>query len=225
MVEKRAIKRQSLPDVIADDLRGRILSGELAEGETIRQEALAEDYGVSRMPVREALKRLNAEGLIQWHTNRGGTVTKHSLEEIAEIFDLRCLIETDLFRRAIPRMNASHFSDCEAILKRMDASYDDNDIETWGVLNHQYHTALYAASERGLTNEILDRISVQSDRYVRMHLSVMKQRAPARTEHHELLELARAAQINEACDLLTRHILRSKDQLLEMIASKRSAER
>ena len=225
MSGKRVIAKQSLPDVIANDLRERILSGELAEGETIRQEALAEEYDVSRMPIREALKRLSAEGLVQWANNRGGSVTKHSLEEIGEIFDLRCLIEEDLFRRSIPNMTPQHIANCERVLVEMETSYDGNDVGTWGALNHRYHSALYAASGRHLTCDVLDRISLQSDRYVRMHLSVMKQRAPAKKEHQELLELAKSGQTDEACQLLVRHIRRTKDQLLEMIASRRAPDR
>lgn len=224
MAGKRAITKQSLPDVIANDLRERILSGELAEGEAIRQEALAEEYDVSRMPIREALKRLNAEGLIQWANNRGGSVTKHSLSEIGEIFDLRILIEVDLFRRAIPHMTQSDFARCDEILAQMETSYDENDVGKWGILNHQYHSALYAASHRNLTNELLDRINLQSDRYVRMHLSVMKQREPAKKEHRELLKLAQDGKIDAACEMLMHHIRRTKEQLLDMIASKRAAE-
>ncbi|WP_171233321.1 GntR family transcriptional regulator [Ruegeria sp. HKCCA4812] len=224
MAGKRAITKQSLPDVIANDLRERILSGELAEGETIRQEALAEEYDVSRMPIREALKRLNAEGLVQWANNRGGSVTKHSLDEIGEIFDLRILIEVDLFRRAIPNMDPGEFARCDEILKQMEASYDENDVGKWGILNYQYHSALYAASQRKLTNELLDRVNLQSDRYVRMHLSVMKQREPAKKEHRDLLRLAREGNVDKACEVLAQHIRRTKEQLLEMIASKRGTD-
>ena len=120
MAGKRAISRQNLPDVIANDIRERILSGELAEGESIRQEALAEDYDVSRMPIREALKRLDAEGLVQLTANRGATVTKHSLQEIGEIFDLRLMLEADLFRRAIPLMSEADFARCAQLLEQMD---------------------------------------------------------------------------------------------------------
>ncbi|NOD97817.1 FCD domain-containing protein [Ruegeria sp. HKCCD6228] len=224
MAGKRAITKQSLPDVIANDLRERILSGELAEGETIRQEALAEEYDVSRMPIREALKRLNAEGLVQWANNRGGSVTKHSLDEIGEIFDLRILIEVDLFRRAIPNMGPREFARCDEILRQMEASYDENDVGKWGILNYQYHSALYAASQRKLTNELLDRVNLQSDRYVRMHLSVMKQREPAKKEHRDLLRLAQEGNVDKACEVLTQHIRRTKEQLLEMIASKRGTD-
>ncbi|WP_289036536.1 GntR family transcriptional regulator [uncultured Roseibium sp.] len=221
---KRAIVRQSLPDAIASDIRERILNGELEEGLTIRQEALAEEYSVSRMPVREALKRLDAEGLVQLTNNLGATVTKHSLDEIGEIFDLRILIEVDLFRRAIPAMTPAHLQKCEEILEAMESSYDADDVGKWGALNYDYHSALYAAANRGLTNDVLHRINLQSDRYVRMHLSVMEQRDPAAKEHRDLLEFARAGKADEACDVLTRHIAQTKKNLLRLMIDKRADE-
>lgn len=224
MLGKRAVTRQSLPDVIANDLRERILSGELVEGETIRQEALAEEYDVSRMPIREALKRLDAEGLVVLTNNRGASVTKHSLKEIGEIFDLRILIEVDLFRQAIPKMTEADFVACENILTQMEASYDEDDVERWGTLNYEYHTALYRAAGRDLTNELLDRINLQSDRYVRMHLSVMHQRKAAKKEHRDLLVLAQERKANEGCKILASHIQRTKDELLQMIAENRGAD-
>ncbi len=224
MASKRAITRQSLPDVIAGDIRERILNGDLAEGSTIRQEALAEEYEVSRMPVREALKRLDAEGLVQLTNNQGATVTKHSLDEIGEIFDLRILIEVDLFRNAILSMTAPQIARCEKILEAMEASYDADDVAKWGALNYDYHSALYASAHRVLTNDVLQRINLQSDRYVRMHLSVMKQREPARQEHRELLQLAREGKVEEACALLAQHISQTQKNLLELMAAKRADE-
>ncbi|NVK14570.1 MAG: GntR family transcriptional regulator [Rhodobacteraceae bacterium] len=222
MAGKRAVTRSSLPEVIANDLRERILSGELAEGETIRQEALAEEYAVSRMPIREALKRLDAEGLVQFTNNRGASVTKHSLREIAEIFDLRILLEVDLFRRAIPAMTAQDFTRCTQILDDMDASYDANDVAKWGALNHKYHSALYAAADRKLTNEVLQGISLHSDRFIRMHLSVMQQREPAKKEHRDLLDLAHARDVEGACTALAHHISRTKEELLSLVAEHRA---
>lgn len=223
MKSNRAIDRNSLPDKIADDLRERILSGEMAEGETIRQEALAKEYEVSRMPVREALKRLDSEGLVQLTTNRGASVTKHSLREIGEIFDLRILIEVDLFRRSIPAMTSADFSHCETILEEMESSYDADDVGRWGALNFKYHAALYAAADRKLTNELLQGVSLHSDRYVRMHLSVMKQREPAKKEHRDLLAMAQARDIDRGCSILSNHISRTKDQLLQLVAENRAA--
>ncbi|MCT4557246.1 MAG: GntR family transcriptional regulator [Pelagimonas sp.] len=224
MSRQRAISRQSLPEVIAKDLRERILSGELSEGEVIRQEALADDYDVSRMPVREALKQLDAEGLVQLTNNKGARVTRHSIEEIREIFDLRILLEVDLFRRSIPSLTAAHFAECQKILEKMDRSYDAEETAEWGKLNHAFHSALYAAADRAMTHDILRNIGLHSDRYVRMHLSVMARRAPAKEEHHQLLHLAREGNTDAACDLLRQHIGRSRDQLLDMIVAARALE-
>ncbi|WP_323778882.1 GntR family transcriptional regulator [Leisingera sp.] len=221
MAGGRAVKKQSLPEMIVSDLRQRILSGELAEGEAIRQELLAKEYDVSRMPVREALKRLSAEGLVQWENNRGGTVIKHSLHEIGEIFDLRVLIEVDLFRRAIPNMSEAHFEACERLLTEMERSYEADDVSQWGKFNHEYHMGLYAAADRRMSMEFLERISLHSDRYVRIHLSVMKQRKPAQEEHRKLLAHARNGDVDGGAALLRQHIERTKSELLEMIENQR----
>lgn len=217
----RSISRKSLPEEIADDLRERILSGEMSEGQPIRQEALAGEYGVSRMPVREALRRLDAEGLVQFETNRGGSVTAHSIDEIGEIFDLRMLIEVDLFRHSIPRMTKEDFDRCHEILEAMESSYHNEDAAQWGRLNHQYHAALYLAANRSFSNELLHRIHLQSDRYVRMHLSIMGDKQPAIDEHRGLIDFAIRREIEEGCKLLKMHIQKTKDELLRMVSDKR----
>jgi DNA-binding GntR family transcriptional regulator len=221
LAPKRAVVRQSLPDVIAADLRQRILSGDLAEGELIRQELLAEEYDVSRMPIREALKRLDAEGLVVFTNNRGATVTKHTLEEIAEIFDVRMMLEVDLFTRAIPLMQDEHFQLCESILKEMEVSYQSGDVAAWGPLNAEYHGALYAAADRKLTSNLLERASLQSNRYVSMHIDQLKNATKAEQDHSELLTLARKRNVTAAAEKLRSHIESTKFQVLEWIAAAR----
>lgn len=221
-MQKRAVVRQSLPDVIATDLRQRILSGDLAEGELIRQELLAEEYDVSRMPIREALKRLDAEGLVVFANNRGATVTKHTLEEIVEIFDVRIMLEVDLFTRAIPLMQDEHFELCEGILEEMALSYQSGDVAAWGPLNAAFHGALYAAADRKLTTNLLERASLQSNRYVSIHIDQLKNSTRAQQDHSELLDLARQRNIAAAADKLRSHIENTKLQVLEWIAAARS---
>ncbi|AEF53108.1 GntR family transcriptional regulator [Marinomonas posidonica] len=217
MAPKRAVIRQSLPDVIVTDLRKRILSGELEEGALIRQELLAEEYDVSRMPVREALKRLDAEGLVVFKNNRGATVTKHSLEEIAEIFDVRLLLEVDLFARAIPNMTAEDFSACESLLKEMDDSYLAGNIADWGPLNAEYHGKLYQAAGRHLTENLLERVTLQANRYVSMHIGKLDKQHHASHDHHALLALARQRDIEGATALLESHLMNTKLQVIDWI--------
>src|SRR5689334_7635278 len=98
------IKRQSLPETLAESLRDRILSGEINEGDALIQDALAREYDVSRMPVREALRQLEALGLVAIQIHRGAVVTSIPTEQIAELFDLRALLECEILRCAIPRI-------------------------------------------------------------------------------------------------------------------------
>ena len=96
------IHRQSLPEALAASLQERILNGEFKDGEPLIQEAIAEEYEVSRMPVREALRQLEASGLIVLKTHKGAVVTSIPTEQIGELFDLRALLECDILGRAIP---------------------------------------------------------------------------------------------------------------------------
>ncbi|MFD1382974.1 GntR family transcriptional regulator [Rhodanobacter aciditrophus] len=224
MAAKRAVVRQSLPDVIVEDLRKRILSGDLAEGALIRQELLAEEYDVSRMPVREALKRLDAEGLLVFQNNRGATVTKHSLEEIAEIFDVRTLLEVDLFARAIPKMTDALFAECDDILAEMKASYEAGNIAEWGPLNAKYHGLLYCAAGRHMTENLLDRVTLQANRYVSMHIDKLDNRDRASYDHQMLLDFAKARDIEGATKCLRDHLVSTKEQVIALVEATRAAQ-
>ena len=101
------IQRQTIASMTVEALRERILRGDYPEGEPLRQDALADDLGVSRIPVREALRQLEAEGLVTFSPHRGAVVSTLSLDEIDELFELRAEIECDLLCRAIPKMSWS----------------------------------------------------------------------------------------------------------------------
>src|ERR1700712_1705184 len=98
------IQRQTIASMTVEALRERILRGDYPESEPLRQDALADELGVSRIPVREALRQLEADGLVTFSPHRGAVVSSLSLEEIHELFELRADIEVDLLRRALPQM-------------------------------------------------------------------------------------------------------------------------
>src|SRR5215203_6201801 len=95
------IRRQTLTGMTADAIRERILRGHYRDGEPLRQDAIGAELGVSRIPVREALRQLEAEGLVTFSPHRGAVVSSLSLEEIQELFELRAEIEGDLITRAL----------------------------------------------------------------------------------------------------------------------------
>src|SRR5690348_2420010 len=104
------IQRQTIASMTITALRERILRGDYPDGEPLRQDAIADELGVSRIPVREALRQLEAEGLVTFSPHRGAVVSTLSLEEIEELFELRADVECDLLRRAIPNIGAEHLA-------------------------------------------------------------------------------------------------------------------
>ncbi len=147
----RPLLRQTVTGATVAELRRRILSGAVAAGEALRQDALAREFGISRIPLREAFHQLAAEGLVTLHPHRGAVVTELSAADIAELFDLRAMLEPDLIRRAVPRLTATDFERAETILADYAAAIGRGDLEAYGELNREYHlssTALPAAARR-----------------------------------------------------------------------------
>lgn len=216
-VGTHSIKRQSVPEAVAASLRDRILTGEFADGDQLRQEAIAAEYEVSRMPVREALRQLEAEGLVRFQTHKGAIVTKLSPREVGELFDLRVLLETDLLQHAIPRMTEPDFAATEGVMRRLETAYHERDASAWGAVNWEYHQSLYDPADRPQTMSLAVTINNQTDRYVRLQLLLTGEIDRAERDHRELLLLCRARDIKRAVPFLRKHILDTKNELLDIM--------
>ncbi|MBR9904685.1 MAG: GntR family transcriptional regulator, partial [Gammaproteobacteria bacterium] len=103
----------STSEVIVKHLREAIIAGQIEEGEPIRQDDIANKFNVSKIPVREALKRLEAEGLVLFQRNKGAVVTKISEPELAQMFEVRVLLEVEAIRLAVPNMGLATFDNAE----------------------------------------------------------------------------------------------------------------
>src|SRR5215813_13319088 len=144
-----AIPRKSLTSAVAEKIRDQIIRGEIQEGAQLRQDAIANQFHVSRIPVREALRQLDAEGLIAIVPNRGAIVPALSPDDIEELFSIRALLEPEVLKRSIPRLTAEDFSHADEILNRYVKELRREDhISSWGRLNWQFHSTLYSRAER-----------------------------------------------------------------------------
>src|SRR5499427_10034307 len=131
-----AIPRQSLTSAVADKLREEIIRGTIPEGTQLRQDAIASQYRVSRIPVREALRQLDAEGLITIVPNRGAVVPALSPDDIEELFSIRALLEPEVLKLSIPSLTKEDFSEADAVLRKYVSELRrDDHVSSWGRLN------------------------------------------------------------------------------------------
>jgi DNA-binding GntR family transcriptional regulator len=209
--------RATVADVTTDQLRRLIISGELADGAPLRQDALAEELGVSRIPIREALSRLEGEGLAASSPHKGYVVTALSRDEISELFELRALLEPELIRAAIPKMTTADLEQAEAVLASYNVDIDNADVPSWGEHNTRFHMALYSPSQRRKTIEIVRGLLVNTDRYTRLVLTLGTGVEQAKEDHGGLLELCRKKAVNQAAALAHDHIQRAHADLLELL--------
>lgn len=210
--------RQTVTGAAVTELRRRILSGAVAAGEALRQDALAREFGISRIPIREAFHQLAAEGLVTLHPHRGAVVTALSALDIAELFDLRAMLEPDLIRRAVPRLQASDFARAETLLADYAAAIGRGDLEAYGELNREYHLSLYRASGRNQTLELVRVLLANTDRYTRVQLAMSDGATTrAKHEHATLLELCRAGDAEGAARLTLDHVLAVRHDLLQLL--------
>ena len=200
-------------DHVLDAVRTAILAGDLAAGETLRQEDLAERLGVSRMPVREAIKHLHVEGLVEVLPSRRVRVAALSRGEIEDIYDMRAALEPVAVRLAVPRLTRAQLRDAAYALE---AAADEEDAETFGVRNAAFHLSLMNACERPrLLAEIASLLDL-SDRYQRAALRADEHNARVRAEHAALLDAARAGDAETAARLTEEHVRGAGARLLEL---------
>jgi len=216
------LQRSTLANLTLLAIRERILAGTYPEGEPLRQDAIADELGVSRIPVREALRQLEAEGLVSFHPHRGAVVSSLSLDEIEEVFSLRAVVESSLLRTAVPRLQADDLARAEEVLIRYDQALAAHDVVTYGELNWQFHSTLYAPAERPITMGIVQRLHQQADRYLRMQLALTHSENRASQEHRAILEAARRREVDEAATLLKRHILGAGRLLVKFLRAHRA---
>lgn len=203
-------------------MREKIVSGELREGQQLRQDAIAADFQISRIPVREALSHLAAEGLIKIVANRGAVVSALSPEEIGELFETRAVLECYMLRQALPNLKEADFERAEDVLRQFEESLEDeSEAKSWGRWNWLFHSALYAPANRPVMLGFIKTINQNCDRYTRLHLVFTRNLHLAGPAHRKLLDASRTRDPKIANDALWSHIMDAGQYLKEFIARRR----
>ena len=209
---------RNLPEQLVDQVRDRILNGTVAPDRPIRQDALAAEMGVSKIPLREALARLEQEGLLASQTNRGFTVRPLTAVEAEEVFALRLKLEPETIALAARHASAAdHQAACD-LLDKLD-SLTDLRGDGVGAFNRAFHLALLRPAVRPVTFTILERLHVLSERYVRKHLEPLGRNERANEEHREMLQAWLARDERKIAALTVVHIGKTLDDLRLQLAS------
>jgi DNA-binding GntR family transcriptional regulator len=211
----------SAPDSVRERLRAAIRSGELAPGLQLKQDELAERFGISRIPVREALRQLEVEGYVTIHPNRGAIVAQLRLDEILELMEIRIALECHALRIAVPQMSDDDLETAERILRSYDAAPDP---ETWGEMNWAFHDTLYAPCNRPKLLAMIEANYGHVSRFIRGMISRTVGKERPQREHYELIAACRKGDVDRAVRLLDAHIVHTQKSLMAL-ARRQSAER
>ncbi|ALT00529.1 GntR family transcriptional regulator [Lacimicrobium alkaliphilum] len=213
-----AIEHKTRTQLVTEAIREKIVSGQIKAGEPLRQAALAEEMRVSRIPVREALMQLEAEGLVNLEAHKGATAAEISIEQIDELFELRAMLEAELLKYSVRGLTEQDFEDAEGILAALEAATEDGDSNNiTGRLNSQFHQKLYSRANRPQTEEFVRMLSQNSERYTRMYIIREGEIVTSSEQHRQLLELCKAGDSKLACDYLRQHILQAMEDIKAML--------
>jgi DNA-binding GntR family transcriptional regulator len=213
---------QTTSDLIAGELRQDIVRGTIPPGSPLRQEAIAKRFSVSRIPVREALRALERDGLVEVHPNRGAYVVRLSPEEIVETTDLRILIEGDLIARAAPMMSDADLGTVVAAAKAAEAA---SMTPAWNDADREFHVALYAPARRPQQLALAVSLRRSIARYWSLYGQLPARRKEWLRDHGRLVEVCRDRNGKAAQRLIADHIRRAGDFLLARLRTDRATRK
>ena len=209
----------SASDMIFESLREAIVEGKLHDGETLRQDQIATMFNVSRIPVREALARLEEQGLVTTQRYKGAVVSSLSLDEITEMFEFRALIEGEVIRHAVINIRPETLAEAQGYAE---AFAREPDSGRWAQLNRLFHYTLYKDCNRPYHLQVVSGALDKIGRYLRAQLVLTDGIARARREHEGILNAAINHDPDAAAALTRAHILGASQSLIRFLEAQRA---
>lgn len=189
---------------VVDGIRAMLRSRELVPGQQVRQESLAARLGVSRIPVREALKTLEAEGVMRHEPHVGYSVTRLNADELAQVYLMRRALETEVLR-ALPRLSAAQLSELTRLNEAIGANVERVDVAGIVAGNQAFHFAMFGFSGLDLVVEEIDRLWRRSEPYRTVHLYDAESRRRVMREHRKMITALRRGDTDGVVALMNAH--------------------
>jgi DNA-binding GntR family transcriptional regulator len=204
---------------VADALRLAILGGEFTPGQAVPQEEIAARFGVSRIPVRDAMNLLQAEGLLRIVPSKGSFVANPSPEEILETYEIRVLLELEALRLAFRCHTAQTLARAERWLREFELETEPMRL---GETDREFHAALYAPAKKEKLFELINSLRTFSNRPYYLQMSTPSHLKQCQAAHAEIFENCQKGKLRAASDCLRRHLLSAGSVVAESAAKFRA---
>ena len=218
IVDRNSRQFRTVGDMVYEVLRESILTGVLQPGERLRQDALAEAIGVSRIPVRSALLQLESDGLITFNPYRGAVVNKLSADEMREIYELRALLESHALRKAANAMTPERLEHLREIALELNEIQDG---ETFLNRRNAFYRELYDRDHQARTVDLIERLRAEAGRYW-LERKVEYVSRPGQRDHVHLIDFIEEGDIDGAVDWLQQHLRHVCDELVALMENEQS---
>jgi DNA-binding GntR family transcriptional regulator len=215
VIEAGGRRFRTATEYVAATLKQAILTGALPPGTPLRQEDLASRFDVSRMPIREALRQLEAQGLVDFEPHRGAIVVEISLADALDNFAIRGGLEAQALRHSLPNLTAADLDRAEEVIAEIDR---EDDVSRMGELNRRFHMTLYAAAGLPRLLALTEQHLVAADRYLRFHLATDGDMG--QVDHRAMIAACRAGDESGALAALDRHLSTARDGLVGFFESR-----
>lgn len=205
------------PDWIAGELRRAILQGDIKSSQPLPQDEIAAQFGVSKIPIREALLQLRAEGLVTFYPNRGAVVSALSADEVDEIYSMRIALETLALRRAIPNVDKAGVIRADSLITIMDG---ERNALKWSELNWEFHAALYRPCNMPRLLDAIRALHANVQRYVVNYLTSNDYHAEAQRQHRVILKAVQRGNADAAAEQLAKHLAQASTKMVAKLSAK-----
>jgi DNA-binding GntR family transcriptional regulator len=209
---------------VLDTIRDGILVGRYALGSRLDQQALADELGVSIIPVRESLRQLEAEGLVSIYPRRGAYVTELSVEELKEVYEIREVLEELATQLAVPNLAAPDLEQLRAIIKDMKGATVAQDFPQLLELNRSFHFLIYGASGRPLLLQMISGLWDRSSLYRRLYVYLPERAPQALAEHNEIYTACQAGDAIQAGRAVRENIRQTVKGILQKLSTEGSSD-
>lgn len=208
-----------------EELREAVVTGRLSPGERIDQDALAARYGLSNMPIRQALVRLESQRLVESRPHHGFLVASMSAEDMEEIYAMRSVLERLVAGRAAGRVTEATLDALEALRDAQEAAIAKDDFGLYVKLDRKFHRLLYTSSKMRRCCDTIEYLRDASDRYVYAYAAHHGKSNASIQEHTQIISAARGGDGNLLGELCSEHVRSASVLLLQVINSTENGDK